>query len=981
MSKLLEIRCFGGFQVWVDKRPLTQFYSQKARALLAYLAVAAGQTQSRSHLAGLLWPDYPEARARRNLSQTLTALRKDLGPAAALIHSTHRAIGLAAEDSLVVDVVAFEASLTAVRHHSHANLLTCSHCTQQLQKAASLYTGPLLQEFSAADSALFEQWLGARREQLAQQAIDLLTQLANNLAAQQEHRAALETVDRLLALVPWQESAHRQRMLLLAQQGRRTKALAQYELLCDALMSEFGVGPSTQTDALYDQILAGEFEGGAIRQVETAVSSPPAAPPYHAPSVAPHFVGRQTELDQIKQLLRGNGYKTSQIAIVGMGGVGKTAFAAYAAQQLKPQFANGVLWSNSKTSDVFNILDLWAKAYGNDFSGISDLDTKTIAVRDMFADKQVLVMIDNVEDAAAVRPLLPHSEHCVVMLTTRNLDIATTLNAKSIALSELEPDKSQQLLRRILGKARVEATPKEAAAAVKIGQLLHHLPLAVEIAAKRLQSRPRMRLAALAQRLESTQRRLGLEISDQAVRASFQVSWEGLTSVSKRLFAAMGVFAGRPFTVEALATIVDLDLFDTEDELFSLAALSLVNEEGETRYRQHPLLADFAAEKLAGNEKELAAHQQRLIAYYLSFTATVGGDYGRLEPEWEQITAVIQLAHQRQQWEEVLVFANSLTPAWKAYGHYSQARRTYQLAYEAAQKLGDKAQEALVLRRWGEASLEQNDYQIAKEKLRDSHNHFKYLEDGYGIAQTQYQLARVAIASNQYKEAAELLGNSGRIYKSLGDKLGQGHVFFQQGRLALRDFRLDAANFLAEKAFALFKEARNQVGLIETLHLLTHIASRNNNVERAEALALEARKLCLEIYEQALYASNLYILTGIYRQQEKLALAKDAGEKCLPILRQTGRRRTQGLLLRQLSLIHMQLENVAMAMRLANDSWKIFKSLEDIRAGAVALRQIGDLHQMQNQQELAREAWGRAATLARQANHESLLETIAQRLA
>ena len=239
-ESLLEVHCLGGFRVWVDKRPLTHFYSQKTRALLAYLSVTVGQTQERSRLAGLLWPDYAEERARRNLSQTLTALRKDLGPAATWVQSSTRTISLANEAGLAVDVVGFEQGLTAVRRHHHPDPLTCPTCTEMLQKTAVLYQGAFLDQFAVGDSSLFENWLVAQREQLAQQAIDAMTRLSNGYAAQQQLEAALEVTQRLLGFFPWLESAHCQRMLLLAQQGQRAQALAQYDLLCNALMAELG---------------------------------------------------------------------------------------------------------------------------------------------------------------------------------------------------------------------------------------------------------------------------------------------------------------------------------------------------------------------------------------------------------------------------------------------------------------------------------------------------------------------------------------------------------------------------------------------------------------------------------------------------------------------------------------------------------------------------------------------------------------------
>ncbi|MCB9433135.1 MAG: hypothetical protein H6668_14255 [Ardenticatenaceae bacterium] len=983
IENLLEVRCLGGFRVWVDKRPLTHFYSQKTRALLAYLSVTVGQPQERSRLAGLLWPDYAEERARRNLSQTLTALRKDLGPAATWVQSSTRTIGLANEAGLAVDVVGFEQGLTAVRHHHHPDPLTCPTCTETLQQTAVLYQGAFLDQFAVGDSALFENWLIAQREQLAQQAIDVMTRLGNSYATQQQPEAALETTQRLLGFFPWLESAHCQRMLLLAQQGQRAQALAQYDLLCNALMAELGVGPAPETDALYDRILAGEIEkvekrGGG----KTAVfSAPQPNIPFHAPPLPPHFVGREAELQRIQHLLQTHRQQAIYIAIAGMGGVGKTTFATYVAHQLKPRFADGILWGNNKTSDVFNTLELWARAYGNDFSGISDLDSKAIAVRDMLADKQVLVVIDNVEDAALARPLLPHGEHTVTLITTRNLDVAAALNAMPISLTELEPTASQQLLRQIVGEARLTATPDEIAAAAKIGQLLHHLPLAVEIAAKRLLSRPRMRLAVLAQRLETTQHRLELEISDQAVRTSFQISWETLTVSGKHLFAAMGHFAGRPFLPQTLAAIIDQELLDVEDELFTLAALSLVSEEGETRYRQHPLLADFAAEKLALAKTEQYAQQQRLLAYYLGFVQTVGTDYGQLEPEWEQITAVIHLAYQQQQWQYLLNLTDTLSPAWKASGRYTQARQAYQLALEAAQKLDNVEQEALILLHWGEACLEQNDYETSQTKLTQGLHHYYILESEQGIVQTQTYLARIALEQGQYPKAAELLQQNKAILADSQNQQGMGDVLFYQASIAFADgFRLDNAAPLLDEALHHYGLTNNQVGKIDVLRMQADVAAQRGNHVEAEKLIMTAIALSKSLQDKSQLSTNLLALTTIYLGQEKIKQAQVAAEESLAILRRTGSKRIEGLVLRQLSVIHKQIGDYQIALTFMKQSLDIFLKLELLLSQAFSYYGLSQLYELLHESESAKEAKQTAYQLALRLEHQPLLNRIQQEL-
>ncbi|MEM8859986.1 MAG: BTAD domain-containing putative transcriptional regulator, partial [Chloroflexota bacterium] len=347
---LEKLLLFNGFRPFAaDDQPITKFYSQKTKALLVYLLLEAlDRPQTRSQLAGLLWPDHPDSRARRNLSQTLTSLRKDIGDQSSnqsLFHTTTQQITIDPQATPWVDVLEFQSKLTAVGAYGQEELTQNDESLAQLEQAADLYTGPLLDQFDVAQSDLFENWLLAKREHLQQQAVHVFNQLANGYAARGRLEEGLNVVDRLIHLAPWQESAHRQKMMLLAQQGQRIAALNQYEVLSDVLMAELGVPPSAETDELYDQIMAGDVERVVQTVVVAAQADPESAPvaPFQAPSFSPHFVGREDEIANIKNLLSDADSSGSPVALVGMGGVGKSTLAAHFTHLLKDQFDDGVL--------------------------------------------------------------------------------------------------------------------------------------------------------------------------------------------------------------------------------------------------------------------------------------------------------------------------------------------------------------------------------------------------------------------------------------------------------------------------------------------------------------------------------------------------------------------------------------------------------------------------------------------------------------
>ena len=228
MSRL-EISTLGPFRVHLDGRPVTQFRADTVRALLAYLALNVQTPLRRERLAGLLWPDEPEAVARHNLRQVLSLLRTAIGDRQAdppYLHITRQTIQLNAQSALSLDVAAFTDLLSACEQHRHRRIEACRPCVQRLEQAAELYRGDLLAGFSLP-SALFEEWLVTEREGYHSKALEAYHRLAVHYERRGEYERARHYAQRQIEMEPWREEAHRQLMILLAHSGQRGAALAQ----------------------------------------------------------------------------------------------------------------------------------------------------------------------------------------------------------------------------------------------------------------------------------------------------------------------------------------------------------------------------------------------------------------------------------------------------------------------------------------------------------------------------------------------------------------------------------------------------------------------------------------------------------------------------------------------------------------------------------------------------------------------------------
>ncbi|MEZ4655956.1 MAG: NB-ARC domain-containing protein [Caldilineaceae bacterium] len=709
---------------------------------------------------------------------------------------------------------------------------------------------------------------------------------------------------------------------------------------------------------------------------EQLVLAHPATPfiPFQAPAQIPHFVGRAAEFDTLCTLLtRSDG--PAVVALIGMGGMGKTTLANHTAHAVRSHFADGILWANAAVTHPLDVIQSWAQSYGHDFSGLPDLASRAAALRNVLAEKQVLLVFDDVTDVAAVRPLLPGNEQCRVLVTTRNQDLAAALNAHPLAPPELAIEAGVALLMRVLGAERVHA---ELDVAQSICKSVDGLPLAIEIVAQRLQSRPLLSLASMAAQLADARRRLGLMIGDQAVRASFHVSWEGLSDELKRMFALLAVFAGRAFSVEAVAYIAEVNALDAEENLYELKTLSLLNEEAAGYFRQHSLMADFACEQL-GDDAETYA---RMTVYYAAFANAHQHDYARLEPEWKNLLAAIEAACRQENWRLVITLVDTLHSAWVTRGRYGDIRQGSEWAQQAAAQLADDAQQVQNLLRGGAACIEQGDYAEAQARLMNGLQRAYTLEEGAFIADAQYLLARIATEQNQYDEARLALAQSETIWQELAEPLKLAEVYLGQAWLytELGPDYVEAER-LGEQALRIYEAAAAKEQCAQTLHLLAYTALEQKRQAEALTYAERARGLCEECHSVGELAAVFYLLVIIHRTMKHYTTAQEFAQQGLKLLQHLGIRRIEGMLLRQMSLLFKETEEYAQAFALAAKSRAIFKELADQLGEAYALRNIGDLLALQNKHGEAENAWLEANTMAANLQNSALLASIQERLA
>lgn len=480
------------------------------------------------------------------------------------------------------------------------------------------------------------------------------------------------------------------------------------------------------------------LEALADWQQGQAKGTPP-WPPFQAPGQVEDFVGRGDGLALLTTALQRPG---ALCLIHGMGGVGKTSLAIQLAYQLRPTFPDGILWASlSGPLSLPSILNALAAACGRDISHITDLKSLSQTVSQLLASRRALVVLDNVESNAELELLLPPSDNCSVLITTRNRALAVARHSSAFELLPFAVDESALLFTAVLGQ---DYWLREQDSLRHVAVLLGNLPLAIRLAACSLALSPGLTPAEYCALLADEQARLNYleEWSDvgHSIRAVFELSYRLLSPPMQRLWASLALLEGPDFTAEVGAALTEASPAEVKLELGRLTALSLLNSPLATptavigdwpapgqpvagRYQWHTLLKLFAGEKIRPSPMA-GVYQQRAAAYYVQqIEDATAAAYPALLQDWPNIVGVLRWAYEHAAWELVLRGVQGLTRLSPGslgfvdtFAFWSVGRTLLGWALTAAQRSRPEAQTAAYIKR-GTLAIRQADYEAARQDL------------------------------------------------------------------------------------------------------------------------------------------------------------------------------------------------------------------------------------------------------------------------
>lgn len=954
---------------------MTGFISNKAVALI-YFVAATGQPQAREVLATLLWTNSTDTYARKNLRNVLSNLRDLWGPALAITRET---VSLPPEVVAAVDSHRFLGCLQAAEQAA-----TAEQRRERLAAAVALYQGPFLDGFQIADAEAFDEWLRGEREHFALLAIQALHELVASCSHQGKFLEGIHYATQLLKLDPLREETHRHLMLLLALDGQRDAALAQYRTCQKLLHNELGVAPDAETQQLYQRIQAGEF-----RKARVTTPLPAHPPRVVLPPEATRFVGRTSELGQVQQRLADPACRL--LTVTGMGGVGKTrlavrlghALAGQLSTEAAPLYPDGIYFIPLAALEANAQLEhqlptAIAAQLQLPLSGAAPPATQLI---EALYDKRLLLILDNCEHlpvGTLLGPLLQQTQHlqCVVTARSRlNLPGEQLFQLAGLGLpvptTARPPDANatSDAVRLFVQSAQA-VDPNFALdhntlpQVTRICQLLYGLPLGIELAASWVRF---LAVAEIVQEIEQNLNFLDAALDaapQQSLHAVFLQSWRLLSAAEQQTLRRLAVFHGgftrttaqqvTGATLPLLLALSDKSLLQRTDPSNRADGGDL----GQPYYRLHTVIRQYAAEQLA-QAHEAGEYQQRHALALLELLAAQQADLqsarqqtalARIHNEIENLRAAWQwLIGQWQLGQTTLLASpNQLNQALDALFHFYDMRSWFQegatLFGQLAQQLTSLAASQSAAPGTGSGAIGQRAEQLA--------------------AKAQARQGWFAFHLGHYTASRQLLTAS--LHRLQGLQ-ATGETIFNLNYLGalLRHLgEFAQATAYLQEALQLAQQHNDPLNTSIALNVLGQIASLQGDLAQARRLCQEALQIKRTIGDRWGMTFSLTYLGRVMQSSGDYAAAQKLFAESLTICREIGEQRGAAFALQNSGDTALAAGDLTTASQRYQESLAIYRAIGNRAESSLTLARLGESYRTAGDLEQARSTLVEALALA-----------------
>ncbi|TWP48860.1 SARP family transcriptional regulator [Lentzea tibetensis] len=473
-------RILGPLQVTIADR-VVQLAKNRQLTVLALLLTEANKVVSVGRIIDAVWGDAPPVTADKQIQTCVWRLRSAFEKAGGTgLIETARGGYLLRLPEGCLDAQVFEKAMLRGRERAEDGDL--GGAVDEYRAALALFQGrPLAELESPAIEAVAAYW--------AERRLSVLEECLDIELAMGRHRELISELRLLVDEHPLREQLRGRLMTALYLSDRRADALAVYRAGRATLVSNLGLDPCARLQDLHRRIIAGHPITSPQPQRARYATKVPA----QLPADVGDFTGRTEHLEWIDHELRRE--RPPVVALIGRGGVGKSALAVHAAHRARERFTDGQLHADLRGSttplEPQEVLSSFLYALGTPERSIpTDLANQATLFRSITAGKRLLIVLDDAESGAQIEPLLPGGTDSAVLVTSQS-SMVETPGVTSRRIDGLDMADAVQLLGRLIGNERIAREPESARSIV---DLCGHLPLALRAAGARLHTRPTVRL-------------------------------------------------------------------------------------------------------------------------------------------------------------------------------------------------------------------------------------------------------------------------------------------------------------------------------------------------------------------------------------------------------------------------------------------------------------------------------------------------------
>lgn len=648
-----------------------------------------------------------------------------------------------------------------------------------------------------------------------------------------------------------------------------------------------------------------------------------------------HFTGRIGELAMLDDVLlteENAARPTAMViaAVAGTAGVGKTALVVHWAHRVRHRFPDGQLFVNLRGYDpgppmtAEQALEEFLRAMGVPAERIpAGVAARAALYRSLLDGRRMLIVLDNAASAEQVRPLLPGSPTCRVVVTSRSRlsGLIAREGASRVTLDLLSPTEAIALLGDVVGAERVAA---ERAAAGELASRCAYLPLALRIAAERAVTRPHVTLADLAEELAVERDRLDLlaaadeEDEATAVRAVFSWSYHALPAEAARAFRLLGLHVGPDLSVPAASALLDITHGRARRWLDTLVGTNLLEETHRSRYRFHDLLRVYAAERAQAEEtdQDRDAAVRRVLTWYLHTADAAGRMLNPLRrriplapPEAACVPLAFTTHDQALDWCEAEranlvavtrraaetgehVIAWRLPVAlWDFFNlrkHWADWITTHHIGLTAAQHLRDRRGEGWIWGGLGMAYLYLRQYQEALDHYQKALPIGREIDDPWCEAIGLLGLGAAYLHLGQYEEALDYSEQGLRICQEIDDPWSHTLALIQIGGVHRKLQRFEDAIDYFQRALTVAGPVQDYAGEAQTLYSLGLTYRDLQRFEDALTYFRQAHTTHRKIRDRWGEAQALRHIGDTLQDLNQVEVAIDYWRQALPIFEDLG---------------------------------------------------------------------------------------------